>query len=229
VQLGQGIGSLYDRDKKDFGPRVGFAWNVFGNGRTSLRGGYALAYDTPDMAAIALPFLFQLNNPGAFLQPNLSVTQVVLAGTATATPETGTCMNPTTGTPGDYVCISNGPVFGSNPGGSPPFSAFSIVSPFRTPRFHTFNLGIQREVWRDNVVTLTYSGQRGRKLILPIDINAFPLGCGSGAIPCVRPFAFFSLLTWASRNTIACRRLSASEIGTGSTLNTVLRGVSVMT
>ncbi len=189
VQVGHGIGSLYGLDKKDFGPRLGFAWDIFGNGRTSLRGGYALAYDTPDMAAIALPFLFQLNNPGAFLQPNLGVTQVSLSGTASASPETGTCMNPTTGAPGDYVCIANGPVFGANPGGSPPFSAFSIVSPFRTPRFHTFNLGIQREVWRDNVVTITYSGQRGRKLILPIDINALPLGCGSAVNPCVRPFA----------------------------------------
>jgi len=188
VQVGHGIGSLYGLDKKDFGPRLGFAWDIFGNGRTSLRGGYALAYDTPDMAAIALPFLFQLNNPGAFLQPNLGVTQVSLSGAASVSPETGTCMNPTTGSPGDYVCIANGPVFGANPGGSPPFSAFSMVSPFLTPRFHTFNLGIQREVWRNNVVTVTYSGQRGRKLILPIDINALPLGCGTG-VPCVRPFA----------------------------------------
>jgi Carboxypeptidase regulatory-like domain/TonB dependent receptor len=50
-----------DPSYHDFSPRIGFAWDVFGDGRTSVRGGFALLYDIANLgiefiqAGIATP------------------------------------------------------------------------------------------------------------------------------------------------------------------------------
>ncbi len=46
VQVGHQISSLWNPDHKNFGPRAGFAWDIGGNGRTVVRGGGGLIYET---------------------------------------------------------------------------------------------------------------------------------------------------------------------------------------
>lgn len=192
VTLGQGIDHLYDLDLGDFGPHAGFAWDIFGNGKTALRGGYSMTYDLWNFAALAAPYTFAGARAGVFTQPFLgqftttSVSQTgdVGGGVTAVNPNdpAATCYDPTTAT-GDYICFSQGPVFGTSPTGTPPYNAFSVVNDFKTPRLHNFNLSLQREVARNNVLTVGYSGQRGRNLVMYRDLNASPLGspCNNGS------------------------------------------------
>src|SRR5262249_30862016 len=55
MRLGTGLDELYPVAKHNFGPRAGLAWDVNGDGRTSVRVGYALTYDVPDFKTIHSP------------------------------------------------------------------------------------------------------------------------------------------------------------------------------
>ncbi|MCE5311410.1 MAG: carboxypeptidase regulatory-like domain-containing protein [Acidobacteriales bacterium] len=48
--------ATYDNDLNNFGPRIGFAWDTFGNGKLAVRGGYGLFYDSP-ITELTLQFL----------------------------------------------------------------------------------------------------------------------------------------------------------------------------
>ena len=42
---------MTDPDYNNFAPRIGFAWSPFKDGKTSIRGGYAIFYDGPSLNA----------------------------------------------------------------------------------------------------------------------------------------------------------------------------------
>ena len=155
VQIQQGFPRLYNLDLKDFGPRAGLAWDIFGNGKTALRVGYAMAYDVANFSAISAPYSFQGARAGAFTNSNLGVFSVNAIGNActsgTIDPTTGkcasglqnlfeafgpnTCYDPANNTASpDWVCI--GPQAGS-PNPTVPFQTYG-ANPTGTPPFNIF-------------------------------------------------------------------------------------------
>jgi hypothetical protein len=47
VRLGQGLDDIYHQNNKNFQPRLGFAWDPFNDGRTSVRAAYGVLVDQP--------------------------------------------------------------------------------------------------------------------------------------------------------------------------------------
>ena len=45
VQVGDGITSPYNPDHRDWSPRAGFAWDIFGNQKTVIRAGVGMLYE----------------------------------------------------------------------------------------------------------------------------------------------------------------------------------------
>jgi hypothetical protein len=184
LKVGTDVDGIHNVDYKDFGPHAGIAWDIFGNGKTALRAGYSLSFDVPNFGSFADPYTFAHASTGVFTQANLgffnvtNYSDVALDTGLLPLPNdpTAGCYDPVART-GDYICFNsatNGSLFSVTP--VPPFNAFSIVRDFRTPRYHNFNVSVQRELFRNNVLTVGYSGQRGRDLVIYYDMNASPIG-----------------------------------------------------
>jgi Carboxypeptidase regulatory-like domain/TonB dependent receptor-like, beta-barrel len=194
VRVGSGIDRLHDPDKNNFGPRAGIAWDITGDGRSVIRSGYALTYDLPDFKTVHSPNTTWSGlgaRSGAFTNPDLDVFSVSLIGAAGNAPDSSlaTCINPNTGEGGDYVCAQpDVPLYGDSPTGQPPFNAFAIPQDYKIPMYHYFHVTFQRELFRNNAVTVSYIGSRGRDQSWFRDINGPPLGSDFTNPQVNRPF-----------------------------------------
>jgi outer membrane receptor protein involved in Fe transport len=181
--------SLGQGDHNNFGPRVGFAWDVFGDGKTSLRGGFGVAYEGTLYNPLSnsrwnLPY-YSFNAVGGGSDQPAGAD--VIYGPTTCTG--GVCLQDPTKVPTFTGCGTNpgnsgpcnqaqnhGNIEGWDPGNPNQAILTGIIFPtgVRDPYVYNFYLGIQREIMPKTVLDVKYVGTAGHKLFRAEDVNRQP-------------------------------------------------------
>ncbi|MCU1310744.1 MAG: hypothetical protein JWO20_1869 [Candidatus Angelobacter sp.] len=148
----------YGIDRNNFAPRVGFAWDIFGDGKTALRGNFGTFYDRTIGAAV---------NQVDGLTPGF-------AGSGLSTPNaTGTDVRYSDGIPipaAPAAPVTLLPV-------SNRATSIALVNPnLRSGYVQSFGLGVQRELAKNTVLEVGYVGNRGIKLFMAQDLNQVRIG-----------------------------------------------------
>jgi len=145
-------GGFYNPDKTDFGPRIGFAWNVFGDSKTSIRGGYGIYYVNDEVITAVNNSL--TTNPGLSSSATVSGSKDFANSLTPLTLPTYKVPRTTV----DNYALSTG-------------NAIGITNPnLKVPYVGQYSLSLQREV-KSWVFSASYIANHGTKLLRGIDYN----------------------------------------------------------
>lgn len=135
------VGGLWRKDLNNFAPRLGIAIDVTGDGKTSIRGGYGVAYER-NFGNVTFNVMF---NP-----PNYAVVSLVAPTDIPVLP---------------IFSANLGPFAGTGPAKTlPSVSGRHVDENIRNAYAHFWSGSFEREVSANTVFSVQYSGSAGRKL-----------------------------------------------------------------
>jgi hypothetical protein len=167
---------IYNSNKSNFSPRVGFSYQAFSN--TVIRANYGIYYDQPAGQAffgnIGIPNQGAggVNNNPAGSQPNESI----VLNTPTAAPI--------------WTYNQATPIFtpgAGQPTGSNTPSIYSVSRNFKTPYAQLFGLNVEQSLGKAWVLNVGYVGSTSRHNLVLQDINQNALGADQNTSTVIGP------------------------------------------
>ena len=167
VQVGKQLSQPYNNDWNNVAPRLGFAWDIFGDGKTVLRAGAGIIYEIPHIS------LYIGQNSADALGLG-----TIPTGALNVSPGGGTMVAGVAFPNYDWT-DSNTPVFGNvpnqtlncDPSADGPCAILGVDRNIKTPYVANWNLNIQHAFTPTSVLQIAYVGNRGIKLYSVRDIN----------------------------------------------------------
>ncbi len=141
----------------NFAPRVGFAYDVFGNGKTAIRGGFGIFY--------AVGMVNLVSN----LQNQPFIADITLNGTKNLVDPWASYG----GSPYPYTLNAKNPIFVT------PVSESYVGEGFGTPYVQQYNLMVQQQIGQTMSIEAGFVGNTSRKLYIQRDANSPIYGPGA--------------------------------------------------
>jgi hypothetical protein len=148
-------------DRNNFGPRIGFAYDLTGDGKTSLRGGWGLYYGRVINSTVY----------NALVNTGVGIDQGQRQFTTTANSLPVACTGTTPPTSADNCAFL--PIYPNLlPSSNPPVGAVQFFDDdFQLPQIHQWDFIFEREISRNTVVSASYLGSFGNSLPNFVDTN----------------------------------------------------------